>query len=98
MESSIPPPTMPDNIEIVDSPAAPLTLGGGTEDWIVVMNRAACPLVADDQPQVEFQNQGPSAGINLTFRWLIYAYVALGVTRRPEGVGLVKGATPPTFT
>jgi HK97 family phage major capsid protein len=98
MESSIPPPTMPDNIEIVDSPAAPLTLGGGTEDWIVVMNRAACPLVADDQPQIEFQNQGPSAGPTLTFRWLIYAYAALGVTRRPEGVGLVKGGTPPVFT
>jgi HK97 family phage major capsid protein len=89
---------VPQGIELVISPAAPLTLGGGTEDWLVLLNRAACPLVADDAPQIEFQNQGPSAGINLGFRWLVYAYAALGVSRRPEGVGIIKGLTPPTFT
>jgi hypothetical protein len=97
IETSIPTPTMPRDIEIVDSPAAPLTLGGGTEDWIVVLNRAAVPLVANEAPELIFQNQGSSAGA-LTFRFVIYAYAALGVSRRPEGVGLVKGGTPPVFT
>jgi Phage capsid family len=81
---------------IVVSPAAPLTLGGGTEDWIAILNRGAIPLVANETPELIFQNQGSSAGA-LTFRFIIYAYAALGVSRRPEGVGLVKGATPPAF-
>jgi hypothetical protein len=98
LETSIPPPTMPDDIEIVDSPAAPLTLGGGTEDWIVVLNRAAVPLVSAEAPSLEFHREGPSAGPTLLFRWLVYGYAALGVSRRPEGVGLVKGGTPPVFT
>jgi len=82
---------------LVVSPAAPITLGGGSEDWVLVLNRASTPLVADQEPQVEFQRQGPSAGTNLTFRWLIYSYVTLGVSRRPEGVGLVKGLTAPSL-
>jgi Phage capsid family len=89
---------VPEGAQLVVSPAAPLTLGGGTEDWLLWIRSDAVPLVANEQPQLEFQNQGPSAGINLTFRWLIYAYAALGVSRRPEGVGIVKGLTPPTFT
>jgi hypothetical protein len=83
---------------VIVSPAAPTNLGGGTnEDWVLLLNRGAVPLVRDPQPNVEFHQQGPSAGTNLTFRWLIYAYVALGVSRRPEGVGLVKGCTAPAF-
>ncbi len=82
---------------VIVSPAAPVTLGGGSEDWLLILNRAAVPLVADPEPTVEFQRQGPSAGTNLTFRWLIFAYVTLGVSRRPEGVGLVKGLTAPSF-
>jgi hypothetical protein len=54
-------------------------------------------LVSDAQPRLEFHNQGPSAGTPLTFRWLIYAYLTLGVSRRPEGVGIVKGTTAPAF-
>ena len=83
---------------IVISPAAPVTLGGGSEDWILVLNRASTPLVADPEPNVEFQMQGPSAGGSvLKFRWLIYAFLTLGVSRRPEGVGLVKGLTAPSY-
>jgi hypothetical protein len=84
--------------QIVVSPAAPLTLGAGTnEDWLAILNRGAIPLVADQEPSIEFQREGPSAGNTLEFRWLIYAYAALGVSRRPEGVGLVKGTTAPAF-
>jgi hypothetical protein len=87
-----------DSLTIVASPAASVNLGATTnEDWILVLNRAAVPLVRDPEPNIEFHNQGPSAGTNLTFRWLIYAYLTLGVSRRPEGVGLVKGATTPSF-
>jgi hypothetical protein len=81
---------------IVVSPAAPLTLGGGTEDWIAILNRGAIPLVANEQPELVFQNQGSTATA-MQFRWVIYGYAALGVSRRPEGVGLVKGATAPAF-
>jgi hypothetical protein len=63
----------------------------------VVLNRAAVPLVADANPTLEFHRQG-GTGTALQFRWLIYAFAALGVSRRPEGVGLVKGGTPPVFT
>jgi hypothetical protein len=88
-----------DSLQLVISPAASTNLGAGTnEDWILLLlNRAAVPLVLDPNPSVEFSRQGPSTGTNLTFRWLIYAYVTLGVSRRPEGVGLVKGATTPSF-
>jgi hypothetical protein len=90
--------SLPDALTIVISPAAPTNLGASTnEDWILVMNRASTPLVRNAQPNLEFQNQGPSAGTNLTFRWLVYSYVTLGVSRRPEGVGLIKGATTPSF-
>jgi hypothetical protein len=82
---------------IVVSPAAPLTLGGGSEDWVAILNRGAVPLVAPQDPSIEFQREGPSAGTTLEFRWLIYAFAALGVSRRPEGVGLVKGLTAPAF-
>jgi hypothetical protein len=82
---------------IVISPASPTTLGGGTEDWILLLNRAAVPLVWAGQPTLTFHQQGPGAGTTLLFRWVIYAYAALGVSRRPEGAGLVKGATAPTF-
>jgi HK97 family phage major capsid protein len=83
---------------IVVSPAAPTNLGGGTnEDWILLLNRAGTPLVRNPEPNIEFHREGPSAGLQLTFRWLIYAYVALGVSRRPESVGLVKGNTTPSL-
>jgi HK97 family phage major capsid protein len=43
---------------IIVSPAAPLTLGGGSEDWIVLLNRGAVPLVRDAEPTVEFTGRG----------------------------------------
>jgi hypothetical protein len=89
---------LPDELTPVVSPAAPVTLGGGTEDWGLLINRTAVPLVSNEEPTVEFQREGRSAGTTLLFRWLLYAFVALGVSRRPEGVGIVKGATTPTFT
>lgn len=83
---------------IIVSPAAPVNLGAGTnEDWVLILNRAAVPLVRNAEPTLEFHQQGPSAGTNLTFRWLIRSYVTLGVSRRPEGVGLIKGLTAPTY-
>jgi hypothetical protein len=83
---------------LVVSPAAPTNLGGGTEDWILILNRASTPLVCNPEPTVEFQQQGPSIGGSvLTWRWLIHSYVTLGVSRRPEGVGLVKGTTAPAY-
>ena len=90
-------PTMPVAPEnVVVSPAAPVNIGGGTnEDWIVVMNRASTPLVMDPEPTVQVQRQ--QAGNTLNMRLILYAYVALGVSRRPEGVGLVKGLTAPTY-
>jgi HK97 family phage major capsid protein len=81
---------------VIVSPAAPTNLNTN-EDWIVILNRAAVPLVSDPQPHLEYHQQGPSAGTNLSYRWLIYNYAALGVSRRPEGVGTVKGLTAPTF-
>ena len=87
-------PVVPENVVV--SPAAPVNLGGGTnEDWIVVMNRAAVPLVMAPNPTVQMQRQ--QAGNTLDYRMIMYAYVALGVSRRPEGVGLVKGLTAPTY-
>jgi hypothetical protein len=82
---------------IIVSPAAPLTLGGGSEDWIVLLNRGAVPLVRDAEPTVEFHREGPSAGPALLFRWVIFAFATLGVSRRPEGVGLIKGLTAPAY-
>ena len=82
---------------IVVSPAAPITLGGSNnEDWIAILNRGAIPLVADQLPQLTFQQQG-STSTAMQWRFVIYAFCALGVSRRPEGVGLVKGTTAPTF-
>jgi hypothetical protein len=89
---------MPVGTELVISPAAPLTLGGGTEDWVALLSSAAVPLVADQEPSIQFHREGPSAGPVLTFRWVLYTFAALGVSRRPEGVGIVKGLTPPAFT
>jgi hypothetical protein len=89
---------MPPGSELVVSPAAPLTLGGGTEDWILLVNRLAAPLVADPEPRVEFYREGPSGGNTLQFRWVLFAFAALGVSKRPEGVGIVKGLTTPVFT
>jgi hypothetical protein len=85
-------PTMPVAPEnVVVSLAAPVNLGGGTnEDWIVVMNRAAVPLVMAPEPTVQLQRQ--QAGNTINYRMIMYGYVALGVSRRPEGLGLVKGA------
>ena len=88
---------VPVGMELVVSPAAPLTLGGGTEDWLLLIRRDSTPLVADAAPTLEFQRQG-STGTALQFRWMLYSFAALGISRRPEGVGIVKGLTPPTFT
>jgi hypothetical protein len=87
---------LPQGVELVISPAAPLTLGGGTEDWPILINRGAIPLVADPQPRLEFQAQG-STSTALQFRFVIYSFAALGVSRRPEGVHTIKLLTPPTF-
>jgi hypothetical protein len=48
------------------------------------------------EPTLEVQQQG-AGGTGLNFKMILYAYVALGVSRRPEGVGLVKGLTAPTY-
>jgi hypothetical protein len=81
---------------IVVSSAARVNLGAGTnEDWLVIMNRASTPLVAAPEPTVQVQRQ--QAGNTLNYRMILYAYVALGVSRRPEGVGLVKGLTAPAY-
>lgn len=88
---------IPQGMQLVISPAAPTNLGA-SEDWILLINKAAVPLVRDPSPTVEFHREGPSAGTTLLFRWLIYQFAALGVSRRPEGVGIVKGLTAPTFT
>jgi HK97 family phage major capsid protein len=96
--ANIPAPNIPPGLTLVPSPAAPTNLGGGTEDWLALINRPALPLVCDEDPSIEVQQEGPSAGTTLTFRFVIYNYVALGVSRSPAGVGLVKGATPPVFT
>ena len=81
---------------IVVSPAAPTNLGAGTnEDWIVEMNRAAVPLVAAPEPIVQMNRE--QAGNALAYRIILYAYVALGVSRRPSGVGLIKGLTAPAY-
>jgi hypothetical protein len=82
---------------VVVSPAAPTNLGGATnEDWIVVLNKAAVPLVADAAPQLELRI-AQQAGTSLQVAGTIYGYLALGVSRRPEGVGLVKGCLAPSF-
>src|SRR5205823_1490325 len=47
---------LPDFLTPVVSPAAPLTLGGGTEDWAIILRRDAVPLVAED-PSVEFHRE-----------------------------------------
>lgn len=83
---------------VVISPAAPTNLGAGVnEDWIVLVNRAAVPLVRQDAPTVELHDMGPSIGTNLNRRFIVREYVALGVSRRPEGVGIIKGATTPSL-
>lgn len=83
---------------IVISPAAPTNLGAGSnEDWIVLLNRDAIPLVRDPEPVVEVHRQQASAGTALNFRMVIYLYCALGTSRRPEGVGTVRGLTAPTY-
>ncbi len=81
---------------VIVSPASPLTLGGGSDDWILVLNKASTPLVRDPEPSTEIQPQG-AGGTGLNFKWLIYAYCALGVSRRPAGAGLVKGLSAPSF-
>lgn len=44
-----------------------------------------------------FQEQESGAGTALNVRAVIYAYVALGVSRTPEGIGLIKGGTSVSF-
>ena len=56
------------------------------------MNRASTPLVYDGAPRIEFQRLGQSPS-SLNMKVVVYAYVALGVSRRPEGIGLIKGLT-----
>ncbi len=83
---------------IVVSPAAPVALGAGTnEDWILLLNRAAVPLVREGEPTIELHNQGPNIGTNLERRFVIRSYAALGVSRRPEGAALILGATTPSL-
>ena len=87
---------IPRGCDLAVSPGSPVNFGS-SEDWIFMLRRDAVPLVANQQPEVSIQTQGSSAGA-LTFRFVIYGFCALGVSRRPEGVGIVKGLTAPTFT
>ena len=83
---------------VIVSSAAPVNLGAGTnQDYILVLNRASTPLVRQAEPTLELHTQGPSIGTNLNRRFVIREYCALGVSRRPEGVGIVLGATTPTL-
>ena len=83
---------------VIVSSAAPTNLGAGTnQDYILVLNRASTPLVRQAEPTLELHTQGPSIGTNLNRRFVIREYCALGVSRRPEGVGIVLGATTPTL-
>jgi hypothetical protein len=88
----------PPNVRIVISPAAPTNLGAGTnEDWLLILNRASTPLVYSGEPTILVQEQQSGAGTGLNVRMVTYAYVTLGVSRRPEGVGIVKGLTAPAY-
>ena len=90
---------VPIGCALVSSPAAPVTLGGGTEDWPILLATASTPLVIDAAgPTIEFHREGVNAGPTLMGHALVYGYAALGVSRRPEGIGQVRGLTTPTFT
>jgi hypothetical protein len=82
---------------IIVSPAAPTNLSG-TQDALFLMNRASTPLVRGAAPTLEFHMEGPSIGPStLTWRYLIYEHLTLGVSRRPEGIGIVTGLTAPSL-
>jgi hypothetical protein len=85
---------LPAGLELVASPGQVTNLGGGTEDWIVLINRASTPL-ATDPPSTEVHTE--AAGTVLTANFLIHGYSAFAAARRPEGLAVVKGATAPTF-
>jgi hypothetical protein len=85
----------PPNITIVESPAAPSNLGGGTnEDWSFWLRRDALPLATDG---LTLQHQVQAQGTQLTVRTLCYGYYALASALRPEALGVIKGGTTPTF-
>ena len=85
-------PVAPENVIV--SPAAPTNLNTN-EDWIVVMNRASTPLVM--AAGADRRGAAAAGRQHAELRLVLYAYVTLGVSRRPEGVGLVKGLTAPTY-
>ena len=88
----------PNGVQVVVSPAAPVNLGASTnEDWAVLLNRASTPLVYSGSPNIQWQPQNSGAGTALNVRGIVYSYVALGVSRRPSGIGLIKGGTSVSF-
>lgn len=79
---------------VVASPGAATNLGGGTEDWVFLVNRASMPLFTSaypDGPTLEVDAQ--ASGSTLTADVTVRAYAAFATNRRPEGVGIVKGIT-----
>lgn len=84
-------PTLPP-CDIVASPAGPVTLGAGTEDWIVFANRMSVPL-AVNSPTFAVEKMPNTGATSLAAKLVIHGYVALGTAKRPEGWGLVKGLT-----
>jgi HK97 family phage major capsid protein len=84
----------PPGVTIVESPASPATLGGGTEDWSWYLRRDALPL-ATDGINIEFHTQ--AQGTTLTTRCLAYQYLAFATALRPEAIAVIKAYTPPAF-
>jgi hypothetical protein len=86
---------VPPGVELVESPQAPSSLGGGSEDWPFFISRAAVPL-ATDGPQVSVHEQ--ATGNALTARFVVRGYLAFASAARPEGMGKVTALTTPTFS
>jgi hypothetical protein len=87
---------VPDGVQLVPSPQAPVSLGAGTnEDHVFFISRSAVQL-ATDRPSVSFQTR--AQGTTLTTRALIYGYLAFATAARPEGIGRITGLTTPTFS
>lgn len=83
-------------MQLIASPAAPVTLGASTnQDYIVVLNRQAVPLFIGEV-SIEVQNLGGSATA-MKASVIARQYAALGTGRRPQGIALVQGAVAPAF-
>jgi hypothetical protein len=87
---------VPQNVQLVASPAAPVNLGGGTnEDRPFFIARDSVPLVTDG-PQLDIQVQ--QSGTSLTARAILRAYAAFATAARPEALGVVTGLVSATFS